>query len=370
MNYIANHQRYEQMPYNRCGKSGILLPAISLGLWHNFGGVDVFENSRAMCLRAFDLGITHFDLANNYGPPPGSAEENFGTILTKDLSAYRDELIISTKAGYQMWPGPYGDWGSRKYLISSLNQSLKRMRLDYVDIFYSHRPDPDTPLEETMMALDQIVRQGKALYVGISNYPAEMAAKASKILKDLGTPCLIHQPKYSMFERWVEDSLLDVLGKEGIGCIPFSPLAQGLLTDKYLNGIPEGSRAAKSWGFLQPEQVDPALKKVNQLNTIALKRGQTLAQMALVWLLKDPRVTSVLIGASSVKQLEDNVAALKNRQFSTSELQQIELILSGKKNPVAPKPAEITKQLPKIELKAGNSRADFILNLAKRTERK
>lgn len=328
--YIADENRYQGMTYNKCGKWGLKLPVISLGLWHNFGGVDVFENGRAMCRRAFDLGITHFDLANNYGPPPGSAEENFGKIMELDLAPYRDELIISTKAGYLMWPGPYGEWGSRKYVLSSLNQSLKRMNLEYVDIFYSHRPDPDTPLEETMMALDQAVRQGKALYAGISNYPAEMAAEAAKILKDLGTPCLIHQPKYSMFERWVEDGLLDVLGDEGIGCIPFSPLAQGLLTDKYLNGIPEGSRASKSWGFLKPNQVGPAIEKVKKLNEIAVQRRQTLAQMALVWLLKDPRVTSVLIGASSVAQLNDNVAALGNMKFSETELQQIENILSGK----------------------------------------
>ena len=332
MQYLAEDNRYSGMPYHKCGKWGLKLPAISLGLWHNFGGVDVFENGRAMCRRAFDLGITHFDLANNYGPPPGSAEENFGKIMQLDLAPYRDELIISTKAGYLMWPGPYGEWGSRKNLLSSLNQSLKRMNLDYVDIFYSHRPDPDTPLEETMMALDQAVRQGKALYAGISNYPADMAAKASAILKELGTPCLIHQPKYSMFERWVEGGLLDVLGKEGIGCIPFSPLAQGLLTNKYLNGIPEGSRAAKSWGFLKPDQVAPAIEKVKKLNEIALRREQTLAQMALVWLLKDSRVTSVLIGASSVPQLDDNVAALKNMKFSQAELQAIEMILSDGKS--------------------------------------
>jgi L-glyceraldehyde 3-phosphate reductase len=365
MQYEADLNRYNQMPYNKCGKWGLKLPAISLGLWHNFGGVDVFENGRAMSRRAFDLGITHFDLANNYGPPPGSAEENFGKIMQLDLAPYRDELIISTKAGYLMWPGPYGEWGSRKSLLSSLDQSLKRMKLDYVDIFYSHRPDPNTPLEETMMALDHAVRQGKALYVGISNYPAEMARRASQILKSLGTPCLIHQPKYSMFERWVEGGLLDVLESEGIGCIPFSPLAQGLLTDKYLNGIPEGSRAAKSWGFLQPDQVEPAIAKVKSLNDLALQRGQTLAQMALVWLLKDSRVTSVLIGASSVKQLEDNVAALNNRLFSVAELKQIELILSGEKYSV-----------PKFEHKeiftAKNSndetpsRGDFIKNLAKR----
>lgn len=359
MNYIANTNRYNQIPYNKCGKWGLKLPAISLGLWHNFGGVDVFENGRAMCRRAFDLGITHFDLANNYGPPPGSAEENFGKIMQLDLAPYRDELIISTKAGYLMWPGPYGEWGSRKYLLSSLDQSLKRMKLEYVDIFYSHRPDPDTPLEETMMALDQAVRQGKALYAGISNYKPEMAAEAARILKELGTPCLIHQPKYSMLERWVEDGLLDVLEKEGIGCIPFSPLAQGLLTDKYLKGIPEGSRASKSWGFLRPEQVAPTIEKVKKLNRIATGRGQTLAQMALVWLLKDPRVTSVLIGASSVKQLEDNVAALKNMTFSETELGQIESILSEKSVEPEPQP----------DVKA-SSRGDFIQNLARRFERK
>ena len=362
--YIADENRYNRMPYNHCGKWGLKLPAISLGLWHNFGGVDVFENGREMCRRAFDLGITHFDLANNYGPPPGSAEENFGKIMQLDLAPYRDELIISTKAGYMMWPGPYGEWGSRKYLLSSLNQSLKRMNLDYVDIFYSHRPDPNTPLEETMMALDQAVRQGKALYAGISNYPAEMAVKASGILKELGTPCLIHQPKYSMFERWVEGGLLDVLGKEGIGCIPFSPLAQGLLTDKYLNGIPEGSRASKSWGFLKSEQVGPALEKVKNLNEIALKRGQTLAQMALVWLLKDPRVTSVLIGASSVAQLEDNVAALNNMKFSPNELVLIEQILSGKKPKIEFSKPEVTSD------NKTPSRGDFLKNLAKKLDKR
>lgn len=366
MQYQADSERYGQMPYNKCGKWGLKLPAISLGLWHNFGGVDDFENGRAMCRRAFDLGITHFDLANNYGPPPGSAEENFGKIMQLDLAPYRDELIISTKAGYLMWPGPYGEWGSRKYMLSSLDQSLKRMNLDYVDIFYSHRPDPDTPLEETMMALDHAVRQGKALYAGISNYPAEMAQRASKILKELGTPCLIHQPKYSMFERWVEKGLLDMAEREGFGCIPFSPLAQGLLTDKYLNGIPEGSRAAKSWGFLKPDQVEPALEKVRLLNEIALKRGQTLAQMALVWLLRDHRVTSVLIGASSVKQLENNVDALKNTKFTTSELQQIELILSGVKFSVK-KGATIETIIVKNPENGISSRGDFIRNLAKRT---
>ena len=368
MQYIADEDRYSEMYYNKCGKWGLKLPAISLGLWHNFGGVDVFENGRAMCRRAFDLGITHFDLANNYGPPPGSAEENFGKIMKLDLAPYRDELVISSKAGYLMWPGPYGEWGSRKYLLASLDQSLKRMGLEYVDIFYSHRPDPETPLEETMMALDQAVRQGKALYVGLSNYPATMAAEAVKILKQLGTPCLIHQPKYSMFERWVEGSLLYLLEKEGIGCIPFSPLAQGLLTNKYLNGIPEGSRAAKSWGFLKPEQVGPALEKVKRLNDVALQRGQTLAQMALVWLLKDPRVTSVLIGASSVAQLDDNVSALNNRNFTNAELAIIEHILS---NSVPEKAVEEERsQLePKAEEKT-QSRSDFIQNLAKKYERR
>ncbi|WP_163710806.1 L-glyceraldehyde 3-phosphate reductase [Mangrovibacterium lignilyticum] len=327
MIYTAKSDRYDSMPYKRCGRSGIKLSAFSLGLWHNFGGVDVFENGRAMIHRAFDLGITHFDLANNYGPPPGSAEETFGKILKQDLSAYRDELIISTKAGYLMWPGPYGEWGSRKYMLSSLDQSLKRMGLEYVDIFYHHRPDPDTPLEESMMALDHAVRQGKALYAGISNYPADKAREAAKILRELGTPCLIHQPKYSMFERWVEGGLLDVLEEEGIGCIPFSPLAQGLLTNKYLHGIPEGSRASKSWGFLKPHMVEPALAKVKKLNKLAGQREQTLAQMALAWLLKDPRVTSVLIGASSVKQLEDNVAAINNLEFTGDELRTIEDIL-------------------------------------------
>ncbi len=328
MMYTPDSKRYDSILYNRCGRSGLKLPAISLGLWHNFGGVDVFENGRAMLRRAFDLGITHFDLANNYGPPPGSAEENFGKIMKLDLAPFRDELVISTKAGYLMWPGPYGEWGSRKYLLSSLDQSLKRMGLEYVDIFYSHRPDPETPLEETMMALNQAVRQGKALYAGISNYPAEKAREAAHILKSLGTPCLIHQPRYSMFERWVERGLLDVLEEEGIGCIAFSPLAQGLLTDKYLHGIPEGSRASKSWGFLKPHQVQPAVEKVGKLNEIALQRGQSLAQMALAWVLKDKRVTSVLIGASSVRQLEDNVAAADRLSFSEEELKLIETVLS------------------------------------------
>jgi len=327
MTYLPQENRYDSMKYNRCGKWGLKLPAVSLGLWHNFGGVDVFENGRAILHRAFDLGITHFDLANNYGPPPGSAEENFGKILKQDFKAYRDELIISSKAGYLMWPGPYGEWGTRKYVLASLDQSLKRMGLEYVDIFYSHRPDPNTPLEETMMALDRAVRSGKALYAGISNYPADMAKEASKILKELGTPCLIHQPKYSMFVRWVEDGLLDVLEEEGIGCIPFSPLAQGLLTDKYLNGIPEGSRAAKSWGFLHESDVEPAIGKVQKLNELAKQRGQSLAQMALAWILKDKRITSVLIGASSVQQIDDNVDTLKNLEFSEEELNSIEEII-------------------------------------------
>jgi len=324
MTYLANPARYEQMTYRRCGKSGLKLPAISLGLWHNFGGVDVYENYRSILTTAFDHGVTHFDLANNYGPPPGSAEENFGLIMKKDLAAYRDELIISSKAGYLMWPGPYGEWGSKKYLIASLDQSLKRMGLDYVDVFYHHRPDPDTPLEETMRALDLIVRQGKALYVGLSNYQADEADRAIAILKDLGTPCLIHQPKYSMFERWVEGGLLDVLEREGVGCIPFSPLAQGLLTDKYLKGIPADSRAAKPEGFLQENQVTPdVIEKIKKLNDVALDRGQTLAQMSLAWLLKDPRITSVLIGASRVSQLLDSLSCLNNQDFTNDELERI-----------------------------------------------
>src|SRR5579862_5348335 len=288
---VAAPDRYQRIAYARCGRSGLQLPRISMGLWQNFGGSVPYQHARGMVLRSFDAGITHFDLANNYGPPPGSAEENFGDILKKDFSGYRDEMIISSKAGYTMWDGPYGDWGSKKYLVSSLDQSLKRMGLDYVDIFYHHRPDPETPLEETMTALDLIVRQGKALYAGISNYPADEAEKAIAILKRLGTPCLIHQPKYSMFERWVEGGLLDVLEKEGVGCIPFSPLAQGLLTNKYLHGIHEDSRAAKSSGFLQESQVtDQRVSQARQLNDIAKERGQTLAQMALAWLLKDERV--------------------------------------------------------------------------------
>jgi L-glyceraldehyde 3-phosphate reductase len=327
MTYTAQENRYDTMKYNRTGKWGLKLPAVSLGLWHNFGGTDVFENGRAMLRRAFDLGITHFDLANNYGPPPGSAEENFGKILKQDFAAYRDELIISTKAGYLMWPGPYGEWGSRKYLLSSLDQSLKRMGLEYVDIFYSHRPDPDTPLEETMMALNHAVRSGKALYVGISNYPADMALEAARILRELGTPCLIHQPKYSMFVRWIEEGLLDVLEAESIGCIPFSPLAQGLLTDRYLHGIPEGSRAAREV-FLKKEHVDSAHGKILALNEIARRRGQSLAQMALAWVLRDNRITSVLIGASSVQQINDNVDTLSNLNFSDGELAEIEKILA------------------------------------------
>ncbi|MGA2649175.1 MAG: L-glyceraldehyde 3-phosphate reductase [Terracidiphilus sp.] len=326
--YIASEQRYGTMIYRRCGRSGIQLPAISLGLWHNFGGVDVFENSRAMVLRAFDLGITHFDLANNYGPPPGSAESNFGEILKHDLKPYRDELIISSKAGYLMWTGPYGEWGSRKYLLSSLDQSLKRIGLEYVDIFYSHRPDPLTPLEETMGALDQAVRSGKALYAGVSNYTASQTAIAAKILRELGTPCLIHQPKYSMFDRWVENGLLDVLGNEGIGGIAFCPLAQGLLTDRYLHGIPGDSRASKPHGFLKKNDVDePHLAKVRALAAIAVERGQSLAQMALAWVLRDERMTSALIGASRVEQIEQNVAALANLVFSADELAHIDAIL-------------------------------------------
>ncbi len=329
MEYLAQSTRYQQMQYRRCGKSGIRLPEISLGLWHNFGYVDRFDIARQIVLKAFDRGITHFDLANNYGPPPGSAEENFGRMMNDDLRPYRDEMIISTKAGYLMWPGPYGEWGSKKYLVSSLDQSLKRMKLDYVDIFYSHRPDPETPLEETMAALDLVVRQGKALYAGISNYPAELTQKASFILQELGTPCLIHQPSYSMFNRWVEDGLLDVVEQEGIGCIPFSPLAQGLLTDRYLNDIPVDSRAAKPHGFLTEDRVVLMLPQIKKLNEIAVRRGQSLSQMAIAWLLKDKRVTSVLIGASSVQQLENNLGALAKKDFDKTELQEIEEVLLG-----------------------------------------
>lgn len=330
MTYSPLESRYQSMQYRRSGRSGIKLPVVSLGLWHNFGGVDVYKNSREMVLHAFDLGITHFDLANNYGPPPGSAEETFGQILEKDLRPYRDELFISSKAGYYMWEGPYGEWGSRKYLVSSLDQSLKRMGLQYVDLFYHHRPDPDTPLEETMQALDFIVRSGRALYVGISNYPADKAREASRILKSLGTPCLIHQPKYSMFERWVEDGLLQTLKEEGIGCIAFSPLAQGLLTDRYLQGIPEGSRASKAHGFLKPAHItDEKIAKVQKLNTLAQKRGQTLAQMALAWVLRHEEMTSVLIGASKVSQIDDAVGILNRLEISAGELQEIEDILKN-----------------------------------------
>jgi len=328
--YKASEDRYKDLPYRRCGRSGLLLPAISLGLWHNFGHVDVYENYKQIIYQAFDRGVTHFDLANNYGPPPGSAEENFGKILKEDLKVYRDEMIISTKAGYKMWSGPYGEWGSRKYLIASLDQSLKRMGLDYVDIFYSHRPDPNTPLEETMMALDHLVRQGKALYVGISSYSPDETREAARILRELGTPCLIHQPKYSMFERWVEDGLLDTLEKDGMGAIAFSPLAQGMLTNKYIKGIPKDSRAAKSHGFLQKDQItDRVIEKVKALNDIAEKRGQSLAQMAIAWLLKDERVTSVLVGASSVKQLNQNIDSVNNLHFEVFELEEIEEILKS-----------------------------------------
>lgn len=328
MNYLASETRYGSMQYRRSGKSGLKLPAVSLGLWHNFGGVDTFSNSRAMVLRAFDLGITHLDLANNYGPPPGSAEETFGQIMAKDLKRYREELVISTKAGYWMFEGPYGEWGSRKYLVSSLDQSLKRMGLDYVDIFYHHRPDPDTPLEETMQALDHIVRSGKAMYVGISNYPADKTAEAAHMLRQLGTPCLIHQPAYSMFNRWVEDGLIQTLKEEGVGCIAFSPLAQGLLTDRYLGGIPEGSRASKEHGFLKPAHItDDKIEQVKKLNEMAKQRGQTLAQMALAWVLRHESMTSVLIGASKVSQIEDAVGTLNNLNFESNELEKIEKIL-------------------------------------------
>ncbi|TCN21448.1 L-glyceraldehyde 3-phosphate reductase [Mesobacillus foraminis] len=330
MVYQAEENRYKEMKYNRTGRSGLQLPAISLGLWHNFGGVDTYENGRAMLRRAFDLGITHFDLANNYGPPAGSAEEMFGTMLKTDFAPYRDEMIISSKAGYYMWPGPYGDWGSRKYLIASLDQSLKRMGLDYVDIFYSHRPDPNTPLEETMGALDSIVRQGKALYVGLSNYSAEQTAEAVKILNHLGTPLVIHQPNYSMLNRWIEDGLQDVLEENGVGSIAFCPLAQGLLTNKYLSGVPSGSRASKPTGALGEEQVtEEVLNRVKKLNEIAAERGQSLAQMSLAWVLRGGRVTSALIGASRVSQIEENVAALDNLDFTQEELARIEDTLNS-----------------------------------------
>ena len=328
MPYLASDTRYDNMTYNRTGVSGLKLPAISLGWWYNFGGVDKLENGRAIARRAFDLGVTHFDLANNYGPPPGSAEVTFGQLLKQDFHPYRDELIISTKAGYDMWPGPYGEWGSRKYLLASLDQSLKRMGLDYVDIFYSHRPDPDTPLEETMGALDLVVRQGKALYVGISSYSPEMTRKAARILREMGTPCLIHQPSYNMFDRWIENGLLDVLSDEGIGCIVFSPLAQGQLTQRYLNGIPTDARASKTERvWLTADTVNKNLPKVKHLNELAQARGQSLAQMAIAWTLRNPVVTSSLIGASSVGQLEDSLSALNNLKFSEDELGRIESIL-------------------------------------------
>jgi len=328
--YRPYEARYASMSYRRTGRSGLKLPAISLGLWHNFGGVDVYENSRAMCLRAFDLGITHFDLANNYGPPAGSAEETFGQILAHDLRPYRDELIISSKAGYYMWPGPYGEWGSRKNLISSLDQSLKRMGLEYVDVFYSHRPDLETPLEETMGALDAIVRSGKALYAGISNYSPERTGEAAAILRRLGTPCLIHQPSYNMFNRWIEDGLLDALRSEGMGCIAFSPLAQGLLTNRYLDGIPSDSRAAKPHGFLKADQVtDTRIDKVRQLGAIAQNRGQSMVQLALAWVLRHDVMTSALIGASKVAQIEEAVGTLSNVSLSAEEIAAIDTILAG-----------------------------------------
>jgi L-glyceraldehyde 3-phosphate reductase len=330
MTYLAAETRYDTMRYNRCGRSGLLLPALSLGLWYNFGGVDSLENQRAMLRRAFDLGITHFDLANNYGPPPGSAEENFGRLFAQDFAPYRDELIISSKAGYRMWPGPYGEWGSRKYLVASLDQSLKRMGLDYVDIFYSHRFDPDTPLEETMSALDYIVRSGRALYVGISTYDPAQTRQAAHLLRELGTPCLIHQPRYNMFDRWIEEGVTEALAEEGIGCIPFSPLCQGILTNKYIQEIPDGSRAAKypdelHWG----DSVSEArIAKVRQLNELAKARGQSMAQLAVAWVLRKPVITTALIGASKVSQIEELVAGLANLEFSEAELQTIEDILA------------------------------------------
>lgn len=336
MSYTPDSNRYTAMEYRRCGRSGLLLPALSLGLWHNFGAIDDFERSRSIVQTAFDQGITHFDLANNYGPPPGGAEETFGKIIKQDLSAHRDEIIVSTKAGYTMWPGPYGDWGSRKYLVASLDQSLRRMGLEYVDIFYHHRPDRETPLEETMRTLDSIVRQGKALYVGISNYPAEEAEKAIKMLRSLGTPLLIHQPRYSMLERWVEGGLLNVLDDNEVGCIAFSSLAQGLLTDKYLNGVPSDSRAAsgRGNGALQATAITEALlSKVRHLNGIAQRRGQSLAQMALGWVLKDRRITSVIVGASRPEQIMDSIKCLENYYFPDEELEEIEGII-GKQTPV------------------------------------
>ncbi|MDQ6423190.1 L-glyceraldehyde 3-phosphate reductase [Paenibacillus sp. LHD-117] len=330
MPYTAANNRYETMIYNRVGRSGLKLPAISLGLWHNFGGIDRYENGKAMVRRAFDLGITHFDLANNYGPPPGSAEETFGAILKNDMGAYRNEMIISTKAGYWMWEGPYGEWGSRKYMLASLDQSLKRMNLDYVDIFYSHRPDPNTPLEETMGALDHAVRQGKALYVGISNYSAEQTAEAARILKQLGTPCLIHQPSYSILNRWIEDGLQDVLDEQGIGSIVFSPLAGGMLTNRYLNGVPSDSRAGGPSVFLKSDHItESKLGGIRALHELAEARGQSLAQMALAWVLRGGRVTTALIGASRVEQIDDNVAALNNLSFSDEELARIDEIAAS-----------------------------------------
>ena len=332
MNYVPADTRYDRPGfYRKCGRWGLNLPAVSLGLWHNFGGVDAFETSRAMVHRAFDLGITHFDLANNYGPPPGAAEENFGRILKQDLSGCRDELVISTKAGYLMWPGPYGEWGSRKYMLASLDQSLRRLGLDYVDIFYSHRPDPNTPLEETMGAVAHAVRAGKAFYAGLSNYKAEDTHQAAQMLREMGAPCLIHQPRYSMFDRWVEGGLLEALAEEGMGCIAFSPLAQGLLTEKYLHGIPAGSRASKPHGFLRPAQVTPEkLAQVSRLNALAAARGQTLAQLALAWVLRHPQMTSVVIGASSVAQIEQNIKTLEQPCLSADELKAIEEILAAK----------------------------------------
>jgi L-glyceraldehyde 3-phosphate reductase len=332
MAYHPNDQRYESIEYRRCGKSGLKLPAISLGLWHNFGAIDDYERCRNIIHTAFDNGITHFDLANNYGPPPGAAEETFGKILKQDLIPYRDELIISSKAGWPMWPGPYGDWGSKKYLIASLDQSLKRMGIDYVDIFYHHRPDPETPLDESMMALDQMVRQGKALYVGVSSYSADETRRAYEMLRSLGTPLLIHQPKYSMLDRWVENGLLDVLDENGIGCITFSSLAQGILTNKYLNGIPEDSRAASNRGNGAIEKsglTEDVLTKIKKLNTVAEHRGQTLAQTALAWILRDPRITSIIIGASKPEQVTDSIQSLKNYKFNNDELTSIEAILAA-----------------------------------------
>lgn len=330
MPYLPAESRYESMPYQRCGRSGLQLPPVALGLWHNFGGVDRFDTAREMLLHAFDLGITHFDLANNYGPPPGSAEATFGRVLREDLHPYRDELVISSKAGYLMWPGPYGDRGSRKYLMASLDQSLRRMGLEYVDIFYHHRPDPDTPLEETLGALDQIVRSGKARYAGLSSYPAELTRRAARMLKALGTPCLVHQPKYNMFNRWIEDGLLDVLAEQGIGCVVFSPLAQGLLTDRYLNGIPEDSRAAKPHGFLKREHVSaPVVGKVRRLNELARAREQSLAQLALAWVLRHPTVTAALIGASRPRHIDDALGALRRLSFTAEELEGIDRILAS-----------------------------------------